>query len=829
MAWIFPQYKCMIKLPQKKYVRIALKIIGALTILMTVLMLVADAYIHSHKEEISQKIRTLLSQSIDGQVNIKDVDVSLLATFPYAGINILGTTVLDSQYHRPMLKAGYASVRISLFQLLNPHPEVSKIVIRNGTFHFFTDTTGYTNAYLLLKKNQPQKNAAPSLIIHKIEFANVSALIEDAKKNKRYDFTFNNLDASINKDDSTYTIKMSEEAYVRGLGFNLDRGSYLDSQTVNSNKWILKFNAASHDLSFGETNIVVNGFRYAVSGDFHLRDSANFHLRVSTSNVPYKKILELLTVKIRSHLKDLGIEGPVDAEADLKGDLAYLAQPLVVIKCSTKGNQIITPIASFTDCSFTGMFTNRAVDSLPASDENSIVLINNFKGSWGEIQLNADSIRLTNIVDPRIKFNFFSKCNFETLNDQLSFESIDFTGGTAQLYLRYAGPLMASPELLSKLTAAIQLQDVSLVYVPRDLSFSHCSGSVIISENNVAVDNLRCDLKGNHFEINASASNVNGHASRNMAKASVQCNVFTPSIDLDDFRVVFSPRKIKNHGKKSKSNLAATADKIDDILNNGDLQMNIKANHVNLKNFNADNVVAQVLFHGDDWEIQKADLIHAGGRLSITSSLHQVNANYHMANAKLNAQNVDVRKLFYAFDNFGLDDLTYHNLKGTVNANADLAFATNNDGRVIPGTMQGAVDFSIKNGALVNFIPIEKLQGIAFLSRDLSNITFAELKNKLTIKGSEIEIPRMEIASSAITMYVGGVYSLKNKTDISIQVPLSNLARKDSAYKPVNKGPDARVGPSIWLRAKSDETGKIKIGLQLFGKHKKDKDTTSSK
>jgi hypothetical protein len=81
----------------------------------------------------------------------------LLATFPYAGINVYGASVLDSQYHKPLLKADYASVRINAFQLLRPHPEVSKIVIENGAFHFFTDTSGYTNAYLLLKKNQPAK------------------------------------------------------------------------------------------------------------------------------------------------------------------------------------------------------------------------------------------------------------------------------------------------------------------------------------------------------------------------------------------------------------------------------------------------------------------------------------------------------------------------------------------------------------------------------------------------------------------------------------------------------------------------------------------------
>src|SRR5262249_16787316 len=160
--------------------------------------------------------------------------------------------------------------------------------------------------------------------------------------------------------------------------------------------------------------------------------------------------------------------------------------------------------------------------------------------------------------------------------------------------------------------------------------------------------------------------------------------------------------------------------------------------------------------------------------MSVTSNVHQANTNINKADAKLTAQNVDVRKLFYAFDNFGLNDISYHNLRGTMNANADLAFNINGNGRIIPGSMQGTVDFSIKNGALVDFIHGEKIQDIAFLNRDLSNITFAELKNKLTIKDNMVQIPRMEVASTAITMYVEGVYGYKGNTDISMQIPISN-------------------------------------------------------
>jgi hypothetical protein len=138
--------------------------------------------------------------------------------------------------------------------------------------------------------------------------------------------------------------------------------------------------------------------------------------------------------------------------------------------------------------------------------------------------------------------------------------------------------------------------------------------------------------------------------------------------------------------------------------------------------------------------------------------------------------------------------------------------------------MEGFIDFSLKKGALVNHEPIQRIQKFIFKNRDLSNIQFAELKDRMEIKKGDIYIRRMEIASSAMTLYVQGVYSLRNNTDISIQVPLSNLKKRNGDYRPKNEGTNVKAGPSIFLRAKPDRNGNIKVGLDLFKKLRKDKD-----
>jgi len=80
---------------------------------------------------------------------------------------------------------------------------------------------------------------------------------------------------------------------------------------------------------------------------------------------------------------------------------------------------------------------------------------------------------------------------------------------------------------------------------------------------------------------------------------------------------------------------------------------------------------------------------------------------------------------------------------------------------------------------------------------------------------------RMEINSTAVTMFVEGIYSFSNNTDLSIQIPLRQ--KKDQYEVPQNKGVKAKTGISIFLRAKDDKDGKLKINYDLLGRFRNKK------
>src|SRR5690606_22395554 len=171
--------------------------------------------------------------------------------------------------------------------------------------------------------------------------------------------------------------------------------------------------------------------------------------------------------------------------------------------------------------------------------------------------------------------------------------------------------------------------------------------------------------------------------------------------------------------------------------------------------------------------------------------------------AKLDETNI--RKVFENFNNFSQRTIGAENLEGnitadvTFNAHLDEAFT------VLPQTMQGHLSCVITEGALKNFEPMENMSSFLFKKRDFSDIRFATLHSAFVINGTQLDIDRMEIQSSVITLFLEGRYSFTDSTSLSVQLPLSNLKRRHRNFKPSNVGVDAKVGPSVFLHVYRDK------------------------
>ena len=286
---------------------------------------------------------------------------------------------------------------------------------------------------------------------------------------------------------------------------------------------------------------------------------------------------------------------------------------------------------------------------------------------------------------------------------------------------------------------------------------------------------------------------------------------------------MFGEKKQRAKAKKPAESFQAIAGKLDNTLANSVIGIEVKATDVKYQNLEAKNFDASIRFEPKYWKVARVSLNLAGGSMVVDGQIVHAAGGNHDAVITTKIHNVDVKKLLYAFDNFGQDAITHKNLNGNFSANASLKAGISSLGKIMPSSLFGTFNFSLKKGALVNFPGLMNLKTFIFKNRDMSNVEFAELKDKIDIKGTNVYVNRMEIQSSVLRLFVEGNYCLKGKnTDLLIQAPFNNLnsGSFEDDTTPRNKGTKAKVGSSVWLRAMNDDDGKIKIKLTLSKKLK---------
>ena len=293
--------------------------------------------------------------------------------------------------------------------------------------------------------------------------------------------------------------------------------------------------------------------------------------------------------------------------------------------------------------------------------------------------------------------------------------------------------------------------------------------------------------------------------------------VKSPQLHLGEFLGFLNARpnviQVKSRGK------GTFGKDLNNVFNKSKVNLNLAVDKIYYKKFLATDATAQLFVSEQGIEIKNTRVKHANGSINVTGNLYQTgNATKFAIDAVV--ANANVKSLFYGFDNFGLQSITYKNITGSLFSKVKLNGRISNRGVLMPNSLSGLIAFNLKNGALLNFQPLINVGKFAFPLRDLNNITFSDLGGALDVRGEKINIRPMKISSSVLNLDVAGIYAMNKGTNITMDVPLRN-PKKDLGSSRQEQVENRMSGIVLHLVAVDGEDGKIKIKLNR--NRKKDK------
>src|SRR5690606_15286816 len=142
--------------------------------------------------------------------------------------------------------------------------------------------------------------------------------------------------------------------------------------------------------------------------------------------------------------------------------------------------------------------------------------------------------------------------------------------------------------------------------------------------------------------------------------------------------------------------------------------------------------------------------------------------------ASLRGQSIDIHKLFESFKNFGQDVIASDNIYGTANLSVQYISKMAPTLEIDISTIEMTSSLAIENGNLKNFDPLSALSDFASIE-ELKDVHFDRLENNISIRNSQIIIPKMNINSNVLDMGIEGNHGFDNTIDYSIRLKLSDV------------------------------------------------------
>jgi hypothetical protein len=716
--------------------------------------------------------------------------------------------------------------------LLQKSIVVRSIRVIQGEVFIYRTRSGYTNLDVLKNKKETDTTTSGNPVVisfRKVRLEDVKFSYQDSLKKKVVQFKLVDNSCQITRSDSSNQYRLTGPVEFEKLALNPAKGSFLENKAANVHL-NLEYNPLGHHLSLHSSVLEFTRSNVNLSGDFYFSPPGTFVLHINSNELNYEEGISLLPRLLQQRLGNFKIEKPLRVTAVIDGKLTAGAEPKVDVTFEFIKGKLKAYSIQADRVTVDGIFSNHVDNSLSYNDRNSVVRLNRVEGILHGLPSRwTASIR--DLTDPSLRFQANVDTNLPDLTEWVDPKLLKLLGGKFVAQVQYSGKLnefldTTRIEYAGSFLGQVEIRDGSFRYVPRNQSYEKLNLSLDFNENHLGLKTLSFMLNKSPVVMEGEILGFVPFISTPAKKGYVNLKVHSPLLDLTSF--------LSKPSKQKTAPPSAQRDKrwaylIDRLYNKTEFTLALQLDQLVHHNLKASNLKGNVLLVNNKLSTKGFKMNLGGGDIVFSMNLVDLQKPVNSLSLAGTVRHADIRRFFYAFNNFKLTTLTYQNLEGKIDMAIWMRARVDDDFNVFMPSVVSDVDFSIKRGVLLNFEPLENMSNFLFKKRDFSNVQFGEIKSHLAIRGNEIDIRKMEIESSVLRLFVEGRYSLKNKTDLSVQVPLSNLKKRDKNYKPQNVGVDSKVGPSVFLHVYKDAAGKTVIAYDPFKKHVKKAPVRSSK
>ena len=763
------------------------------------------------KKEIDAKIKSAINKSVNAKVDFKDLDLSLISSFPNLGIKINNLTIvgIDSFAKDTLANVKQLQLNVNLLSVIKGEtyqiksvnlnePNIFAHVLKSGKSNWdimksdSTSTSGDT-AKTAFKIALQKYTIEKGKIIYDDASLGFFMNLENLNHTGKGDFTQDLFTLQTQSDIEKLTVKYGGIPYLNKVKLDAELPIDIDLKHM-------KFAFAENKIKLNELVLSAIGY-LAMPNDQDIVMDLKFDAKQSE----LKNFLSLIPAIYAANFKDMEATGKFAMNGVAKGTYNDKSLPAFNVNLSIENGKVKYP-------SLPSAINNIQVKSQITNPDgvidHTVFNVPAFHLEFGQVPVDGRLLLKNPTTDPYVDMALKGKLDLKQLTAIFPMKDMTLSG-ILDADVQAAGRKSSIDKgQYEAFKASGQILANNFNYagknVPMPVSVS--TAKMVFSPKNITLSNLSAKVGKSDFAANGS---VNNYLSYFFKKNQALQGNFNMSSNLIDVNELMGPKSTtEESGKKTDSKLS-----VFEVPGNIDFNLAAKAGRVLYDTYDITNAHGTLLVKNKTVTFKDMALNMLDGRVKMNGSYATVNPKKPKVNVDFGIEKMDIQKAFSAFNTVKLLAPVAKYTKGIFSTN--LKFNSDLDEHMMPvySSINAEGLTNIIQAVLDGFEPLNKLAS-SLSSDKFKKLELNNLITKFKIKDGRLNVAPFDIKKDGIVMNVQGSNGLDQTMDYNLGLNLPRAMLGAKANETAN-AMIAKLNGKVGTNVSMSET--IKVNAVLGG------------
>ena len=767
-------------------IKIIRKVLITLCLVLGIIVSVIGAYCYHYQDQVIRKFLDATNKRLSAPIQMSSMQLAVLKSFPNISLILNDVVVKDrTDTTADVIAARKIYCVFDIWKLTQGQYVLDHFNLEYGKICLREDI----GSQLGWKQSVQEAASREAPLVIKLQKINLKEMeIVYSGKQHRCVVNTKQIQASVRWDHSGLEADLQGKATIQHM--QLADVSFAQSLPI-ALKTTLRYDQQQKTWIFQPTQLRHESALLTIQGSWGLGIASSIALKIQGNKISPQFLLHYLPKQYCQKSKPCDLRGKLTFNLSvnkqpskllaLQGDFVLQGGAVAVSKLSTlielrqlSGHLSIPDVHNLETATL-------SVDKLTSALAGSTL-----EGSF--TLRNFHNLRLQGVAETALDLSSLSSTS-------LLYPTITDASGRLGLHLKFEGDLQqlirgahARDTLL--FSGALQTQSAQFRMGRSQLLCKDLIGKLIFENNTLVIQDFSGSIGPGSFVLAGTIQNLLPCLFFDNQKLCVDAQLYMDYLDLDALL----------YGKYTSTAKTRSIPAKFDIAPHWVLDLDCDIQQLHCRRFQGKNIRGKIKIKDQKLTAEALQLVVSGGRVFLNGSLDAGtdDLNIHTV-AKL--QEVCISNLFYTFENFRQGFLIDTHLSGKIFSDVDLTMRADKQGNMCWDALHAVINFRVIDGGLYDFEPLQQLAKYVD-KKNLANLRFTELKNRILIKDKTICIPPMEVHTNPTHIQLSGTHTFDGKIDYSFGMPLAVSQQKEREV--VSEDVAATVSPYLFFKLQGD-------------------------